>query len=206
MNNNMDLLREYASLAGKEDEKSEARKTEILNYIKLNADDSFREEAEVFINQKIDQLQSEVQTLREQLAKEDYKLLPLRYIAQEYFGKSAAWLSQRLNGSEVRRQMDALKESDPKAFAVAVGYMAKTTEQQTKDSEIKQRIQDIQMLVSWREIAHTYFGKSASWLYHKLDGIDGNGGVGGFTEEEKVMLRGALCDVSNRLRAAADRI
>ena len=31
MNNNMDLLREYASLAGKEDEKSEARKTEILS-------------------------------------------------------------------------------------------------------------------------------------------------------------------------------
>ena len=77
--------------------------------------------------------------------------------------------------AEVRRQMDALKESDPKAFAVAVGYMVKTTEQQTKDSEVKQRIQDIQMIVSWREIAHTYFGKSASWLYHKLDGIDGNG-------------------------------
>ena len=38
MNNNMDLLREYASLAGKEDEKSEARKIEILNYIKLNAE------------------------------------------------------------------------------------------------------------------------------------------------------------------------
>lgn len=75
-----------------------------------------------------------------------------------------------------------------------------------KDSEVKKRLQDIQLLVSWREIAHTYFGKSASWLYHKLDGIDGNGGVGGFTDEEKVMLRGALCDVSNRLRAAADRI
>ena len=55
-------------------------------------------------------------------------------------------------------------------------------------------------------IAHTYFGKSASWLYHKLDGIDGNGGVGGFTEEEKIMLRDALCEVSNRIRAAADRI
>ena len=34
MNNNTDLLKEYASLAGKEDEKSETRKTEILNYIK----------------------------------------------------------------------------------------------------------------------------------------------------------------------------
>ncbi|MBM0264314.1 DUF5053 domain-containing protein [Segatella copri] len=47
---------------------------------------------------------------------------------------------------------------------------------------------------------------SASWLYHKLDGIDGNGGVGSFTEEEKNMLREALCEVSNRIRAAADRI
>ena len=76
MNNNIDLLREYASLAGKEDEMSEARKTEILNYIKLNADDSDREEAKVFLNQKIEQLQSEVLALREQLTKEDYKLLP----------------------------------------------------------------------------------------------------------------------------------
>ena len=42
MNNNTDLLKEYASLAGKEDEKSETRKTEILNYIKLHADDSKR--------------------------------------------------------------------------------------------------------------------------------------------------------------------
>ena len=75
MNNNIDLLREYASLAGKEDEMSEARKTEILNYIKLNADDSDREEAKVFLNQKIEQLQSEVLALREQLTKEDYKLL-----------------------------------------------------------------------------------------------------------------------------------
>ena len=120
MNNNMDLLREYASLAGKEDEKSEARKTEILNYIKLNADDSFREEAEVFINQKIDQLQSEVQTLREQLAKEDYKLLPLRYIAQNYFGKSAAWLSQRLNGTLVRGKTYTLNEEQKRIFNEAL--------------------------------------------------------------------------------------
>lgn len=84
--------------------------------------------------------------------------------------------------------------------------VAVATVKQTKDNKVKQRIQDIQMLVSWREIAHTYFGKSASWLYHKLDGIDGNGGVGGFTDDEKVMLRGALCEVANRIRAAADKI
>ncbi len=76
----------------------------------------------------------------------------------------------------------------------------------TKDSAVKQRIQDIQLLVSWREIAHTYFDKSSSWLYHKLDGIDGNGGAGGFTEDEKEMLRNALHDVARRINEAANNI
>ena len=132
MNNNTDLLKEYASLAGKEDEKSEARKIEILNYIKLNADDSDREEAKAFISQKMEQLQSEVLTLREQLAEEDYKLLPLRYIAQKYFGKSAAWLSQRLNGSEVRGHVYTLNAEQKSIFNRAV-------------KEIGQRISSLQL-------------------------------------------------------------
>ena len=132
MNNNTDLLKEYASLAGKEDEKSEARKIEILNYIKLNADDSDREEAKAFISQKMEQVQSEVLTLREQLAEEDYKLLPLRYIAQEYFGKSAAWLSQRLNGSEVRGHIYTLNSEQKDIFNRAV-------------KEIVQRISSLQL-------------------------------------------------------------
>lgn len=132
MNNNTDLLKEYASLAGKEDEKSEARKIEILNYIKLNADDSDREEAKAFISQKMEQLQSEVLTLREQLAEEDYKLLPLRYIAKEYFGKSAAWLSQRLNGSEVRGHIYTLNSEQKDIFNRAV-------------KEIGQRISSLQL-------------------------------------------------------------
>lgn len=132
MNNNTDLLKEYASLAGKEDEKSEARKIEILNYIKLNADDSDREEAKAFISQKMEQLQSEVLTLREQFAEEDYKLLPLRYIAQEYFGKSAAWLSQRLNGSEVRGHIYTLNSEQKDIFNRAV-------------KEIGQRISSLQL-------------------------------------------------------------
>ena len=132
MNNNTDLLKEYASLAGKEDEKSETRKTEILNYIKLHADDSDREEAKAFINQKMEQLQSEVLTLRDQLAEDDYKLLPLRYIAQKYFGKSAAWLSQRLNGSEVRGHDYTLNAEQKSIFNRAV-------------QEIGQRISSLQL-------------------------------------------------------------
>lgn len=75
-----------------------------------------------------------------------------------------------------------------------------------KDATVKQKMQDIILAVSWRDIARTYFSKSSSWLYHKLDGIDGNGGVGGFTKEEKEQLRGALCDLSMRIRACAEKI
>ena len=72
--------------------------------------------------------------------------------------------------------------------------------------DMKKRIKDIQMAISWREFANTYFHRSSSWFYHKLDGIDGNGGVGGFTEEEAEQLRGALIDLSERIRRVADSI
>jgi hypothetical protein len=84
--------------------------------------------------------------------------------------------------------------------------MEKNTNKQAKDNTVKQRLQDILLSVSWREVANTYFDRSASWLYHKLDGIDGNGGVGGFTDKEKEQLRGALVDLSDRIRRAADNI
>lgn len=71
---------------------------------------------------------------------------------------------------------------------------------------VKQELQDVLMVVSWREVARTYFGKSSSWLYHKLDGIDGNGGKGEFTDAERDQLRGALCDLADRLRVAAGKI
>ena len=74
------------------------------------------------------------------------------------------------------------------------------------DTCVKEKLEDILFVVSWREIARGYFGKSSSWLYHKLDGIDGNGGVGGFTEEEKQKLQGALYDLSRRIRNTADSL
>lgn len=74
------------------------------------------------------------------------------------------------------------------------------------DMTVKQQLNDILMLVSWREVARQYFDRSSSWLYHKMDGIDGNGGKGDFTFSERVQLKGALCDMADRLRRAADKI
>lgn len=73
-------------------------------------------------------------------------------------------------------------------------------------TDMKQKLSDILLTVSWREIARTYFGKSSSWLYHRMDGINGDGGVGGFSPEEAKQLQGALFDLSDRIRRAAEKI
>lgn len=73
-------------------------------------------------------------------------------------------------------------------------------------TDMKSRVKDIMMAISWRDFSNTYFHKSSSWFYHKMDGIDGNGGKGGFNTEEAELMRGALIDLSDRIRRAAERI
>ena len=77
---------------------------------------------------------------------------------------------------------------------------------QERVCDMKKRLSEILMVISWREFANTYFGRSSSWLYHKMDGIDGNGGKGGFTKEEAELMRDSLYDLADRIRCAADNI
>ncbi len=84
--------------------------------------------------------------------------------------------------------------------------MATMTFAPAKAGTMKALMKDILISISWADLSKRYFGKSNSWLYHKLDGIDGNKKPTEFTEEEKYQLKGALVDLSNRIRAAADQI
>ena len=74
----------------------------------------------------------------------------------------------------------------------------------SKKVAYKKQLEDIIVDVSWGKISKNYFGKSASWIYNKLSEIDGNGGTGGFTPEESEQFKGALYDLAERLRKAAD--
>lgn len=100
--------------------------------------------------------------------------------------------------AEVRRQMDALKESDPKAFAVAVGYMAKKTEERVKELTMAEKFGEVTSMLSMAYIAKAYFGKSRFWLAHKMNGDTINGKTVAFTNEELVTLRNALQDMSQK--------
>lgn len=77
-----------------------------------------------------------------------------------------------------------------------------------KRGEIAMKLDDVYADISWRQIAHNYFDRSASWLYNKLYEKDTNknGKPNKFTDEEIEILKGALIDTADRLRAAADKL
>ena len=76
----------------------------------------------------------------------------------------------------------------------------------TQKETMKSKLNDILVSISWSDISRRYFSKSNSWLYHKMDGRDGNGKPPAFPPEEAEQLKGALCDLADRIRRAADCI
>lgn len=73
-----------------------------------------------------------------------------------------------------------------------------------KGTEIKQKNIDLLLDINIGRISRKYFNKSPSWIYHKFDGRDGNGKPTDFTQEEREILKGAFCDLADRLRQAAE--
>lgn len=71
---------------------------------------------------------------------------------------------------------------------------------------VKEKLYDIIVDINLAKIANRYFGKSSGWLYHKLDRRDGNGKETDFSPEELQQLKGALCDLADRIRRAADTL
>lgn len=71
-------------------------------------------------------------------------------------------------------------------------------------TKFRSKLNDILVSVSWGHIAMDYFGKKPPWLHHKLE--TENGCEECFTEEELLQFKGALCDLTDRIRRVADSI
>lgn len=66
------------------------------------------------IGNRVDSLDKSI-TIREQM-NEIIDLVPVSYIAKNYFGKSRAWLYQRINGYKVRGRVYSLNEKEVETF------------------------------------------------------------------------------------------
>lgn len=117
-----DILAEMKPLMGSSD--AEERKKlnvleEELKKIQLTAEDKtaakvWYEEGLGEIEENIGHIEHELK-IRDQL-KEVADILPLSYIAKNYFGKSAAWLYQRINGNKVRGKVYTLNREEVATF------------------------------------------------------------------------------------------
>lgn len=82
-----------------------------------------------------------------------------------------------------------------------------STASRTQKTSIIPLLDDIYDMITWGDFARSFFpDHSVSWFYNKMRGVDGNGGPGAFTDEEKKQLSESLIQLSERIRAAAERV
>lgn len=77
----------------------------------------------------------------------------------------------------------------------------------TTETDIKKKLEDILIEVSWAQVSEQYFGKSRTWLYHKMNGSKRNGEkVDCFSPAEVERLKGALHDLASRIDRCANSL
>ena len=113
MNHMEELLKELKEMSALKDDAS-------LEKAKYNSSKE-REFIIKYMNGELDCIENEIKIVDAKLermlsikaqVKEISEIVSLKYIAKNYFGKSASWLSQRINGSPVRGKIYCLKESE----------------------------------------------------------------------------------------------
>lgn len=77
---------------------------------------------------------------------------------------------------------------------------------QVKNENMKSKMWDIIVDISWANVSTKYFGKSRSWLSQKMNGKDGNGADVAFTDAEKEQLKFALNDLAKRIQICAEKL
>ena len=90
-------------------------------YIKPEEKEAIRKHLDAELNaieNRVDSLYKSI-TIREQM-NEIIDLIPISYIAKNYFGKSRAWLYQRINGYRVRGRVYTLNDKEIETFNKAL--------------------------------------------------------------------------------------
>lgn len=108
---------------GSEDPEAKKRVDEILAALEANDSPEVQQRLRAFLDGELNKVKEDVEILRNQIAG-DYEILPLAYIAKNYFNKSRNWLYQRLNGYKVRGKVYTLSDSEKEIFNTAVKDLA----------------------------------------------------------------------------------
>ncbi|MBQ7419640.1 MAG: DUF5053 domain-containing protein [Prevotella sp.] len=119
------LAEELKGLMGNFDSESENRVKEISKWFGEHQDEETQKIYHEFMEDGLAEVGVEIADIRKQIKDEDYRLLPISHIAHKYFGKSHAWLSQRINGTPVRGHVYTLSAEQKQVFNHAMEDLAK---------------------------------------------------------------------------------
>ena len=125
-----ELLKEFESLVGSEKPEDQKRMDEIVKQLEATDSPEQRKLVDGMVGRVLEQVDANLQEigqeiLRDRMDDKAYKLIPWKYVAEEYFGKSAAWLSQRINGTPVRGKVYTLNAEQKETLNRALSEIAR---------------------------------------------------------------------------------
>ena len=101
--------------------------------------------------------------------------------------------------NEIAMAMEELRNKYPEECAEALEMLIQETSQKIEELTIRERMGEVAKVVSMSYIANKYFGKSRSWLAHKMNGDRVNGKTAAFSPEEMDKLKFAFADISQMI-------
>ncbi|WP_299230269.1 DUF5053 domain-containing protein [uncultured Bacteroides sp.] len=95
----------------------------------LQLTDEEKKVSSAFFTEGILSIQKDISSINEKISMKEQledisQLVSLSYIAKKYFGKSRAWLYQRINGNKVRGKVYTFNEREKKIFNDAIQDIA----------------------------------------------------------------------------------
>lgn len=98
------------------------------------------------------------------------------------------------------KRLERLSDKELADYVSASGAGLHATVEAAEELIMVHKLGNIAQAISLSYIANTYFGKSRSWLYQRLNGHNVNGKQAQFTAEEKKQFASALKDLSIQLQ------
>ena len=124
----------------------------------------------------------------------------------EKFYKAETAKERKAISDDYKRWFDSSSEEEQKAEtalqienARMVLEGVKVNNEELDARRIREKLGTVPEAISMSYIAKTYFGKTKTWLYQRLNGNKVNGKEARFTEEEARQLQAALHDLGQRL-------
>lgn len=99
----------------------------------------------------------------------------------------------------IAEEMMKLQNENPEEYQSALETLIKETSKEVETLTMAEKLGEVTKIVSMAYIAQHYFGKTRSWLAHKLNENTVNGKKAGFTSGEIETLKFALSDISKKL-------